>query len=289
MKTKQWATFLGLGLVWGSSFFWIKIALVDVGPMLLVAVRLLFGVLGLVIGVLVRKPAWPKNRRVWLMIALLGVINTAAPFSLISWGQQYIDSSVVSVLVSSVPVFTAILSLFFIHDDPFTPRKLIGVVVGFVGVLVLFWRGASQLGGLAIFGQLAVLGAAVLYSVSGILARREMRDIDPMIQSFGSLVIADAVMWLAVFSLEPVTFTGIRWLTWGALLWLGLFGSGLAYHLFYNLIAQIGATRTSLVSYLVPVVGLTLGVLILNEPFDPKLVLGGGLVLVSVLVVNKGD
>jgi drug/metabolite transporter (DMT)-like permease len=279
--------FIGLGLIWGSSFFWIKIALAEISPFLLVAIRLLLGVIGMMAGMLIRKPKWPSTRRVWTMIALLGVINIAAPFSLITWGQQYIDSSVVSILVSSVPIFTVILSNFFIREEPFSRNKVIGVVIGFVGVVVLFWRGVEELGNNALFGQLAVLGASIFYGISNVIARREMQQVDPMIQSFGSLVFADLAMWGLVLTTEPIIFGGMGWLTWGALIWLGVFGSGLAYHLYYNLIAQIGSTRSSFVTYIIPLVGLALGVIFLDEPFDPKLILGGGLILVSVLVVNR--
>jgi drug/metabolite transporter (DMT)-like permease len=243
MKLKQWVMFIGQGLIWGSSFFWIKIALVDVGPFLLVAVRLGFGMLGMLAGMAIRKPQLPPGTRVYIMIALLGLTNSAAPFSLIAWGSQYIDSSVVSILVASVPIFTVILSLFMLKDEPVTADKWIGVVIGFAGVLVLFWRWQEHVGELAVWGQATVLGAPVMFGASGVITRREMKVVDPMIQTYFSLLFADAAMWALVLPTTPVSFEGIGWLTWGALIWLGVLASSLGYHLQYNLIAQIGATR----------------------------------------------
>ncbi|MBN2043815.1 MAG: DMT family transporter [Anaerolineales bacterium] len=287
MKPKQWVMFTGLGLIWGSSFFWIKIALAEVGPFLLVAIRLGLGLLGMLAGMAVRRPSFWQPNRVWVMIALLGLTNSAAPFSLVAWGSQFIDSSVVSILVASVPIFTVILSLFWLRDEPLTADKVIGVVIGFAGVVVLFWRGVANAGDQALWGQAAVLGAAVLFGVSGVVARREMKGVDPMIQAFGSLLFADAAMWALALATGPVSFAGIGGLTWGALIWLGVLASSLGYHLQYNLIAQLGATRASFVTYLIPLVGLIFGVAILHEPFDSKLILGGFLILVSVLVVNR--
>ena len=192
MKIRQWIMFIGLGLIWGSSFFWIKIALAEVGPFLLVAVRLGFGVIGMLAGMAIRRPKLPSSRRTWAFIALLGLTNSALPFSLVAWGAQFIDSSVVSILVSSVPVITVILSLFLLKDDPVTADKIVGVGIGFGGVLVLVWRGVQNAGEMAIWGEVAVLGAALLFGISGVIARREMKDVDPMIQVFGSLVAADA-------------------------------------------------------------------------------------------------
>jgi drug/metabolite transporter (DMT)-like permease len=287
MKLKYWFGFIGLGLAWGSSFFWNKLALQEIGPFTLVAIRLLLGLIGMLGGILVRRPKLPKTRREWLMVGLLGLTNTAIPFSLISWSQQHIDSTVVSVLVSSVPIFTVIMAHFLIKEERMDPKKLIGILVGFFGVVVMFWRGIVNVGGMSLAGQLGVLGASSLFAISAIIARRETSKVDPLIQSFFSLVIADLAMWLVVLATEPDFRMPTEPTTWGALLWLGIVGSALAYHIYYFLIGNIGPTRTSLVTYLMPVVGLLLGVLLLGERFDLQLLVGSVLVLGSIWVVNR--
>jgi hypothetical protein len=105
LKIKDWLAFILLGLAWGSSFLWIKIAVQEVDPFTLVAFRLLFGILGLLAVVAINRPAWPKDRRLWLALALLGLTNTAIPFVLISWGELYIDSAVAALFYASSPVF----------------------------------------------------------------------------------------------------------------------------------------------------------------------------------------
>ena len=287
MKVKHWIAFIGLALAWGSSFFWNKLALQEIRPYSLVALRLLLGLIGMFGGLLIRRPKLPQSRREWFVLGLLGLTNTAIPFSMIAWSLKFIDSTVVSILVSSTPIFTVILAHFFIQEERLVARKFLGILVGFFGVVVLFWRGIVHIGGIGLVGQLLVLGATSLYAVSAIIVKRETSKLDPLIQSFFSILVADLFMWLVVLFAEPTFIVPTQMVTWGALVWLGIIGSALAYHLFFYLIGNIGPTRTSLITYLMPVVGLSLGVLLLGEDFDLQLVFGGILVLVSIWVVNR--
>jgi len=287
MKIKHWVAFIGLSVAWGSSFFWNKLALQELGPYSLVAMRLLLGLIGMLGGLLIRRPELPQTRREWLVLGLLGLTNTAIPFSMIAWSLKFIDSTVVSILVSSTPIFTVILAHFFIQEERLVARKFLGVLVGFFGVVVLFWRGVVHVGGMGLVGQLLVLGATFLYAVSAIIVKRETSKLDPLIQSFFSILVADIFMWLVVLFAEPTFIVPTQTVTWGALVWLGIIGSALAYHLFFYLIGNIGPTRTSLITYLMPLVGLSLGVLLLGEDFDLQLVFGGVLVLFSIWVVNR--
>ena len=111
MKGKDWLAFIGLSLAWGTSFLWIKIAVEEISPFSLVVLRILFGIIGLLVVIAVRKPKWPKQNKQWLALAVIGVINVAVPFMLITWGEQYIDSGLASVLNGSVPLFSVILDL----------------------------------------------------------------------------------------------------------------------------------------------------------------------------------
>ncbi len=287
MRFQHWAAFIGLGVIWGSSFFWNKLALQEIGPFTLVVARVMLGLIGMLVGMVIRRPKLPETRRQWLMMGLLGLTNTAIPFSLIAWSQQHIDSTVVSILVSSVPIFTVILAHFLVREERLFPKKFLGVVVGFLGVVVLFWRGLSSVGEMTMAGQFGVLGAAVFYAISPIIAQKETSKLDPLIQSFVSLAVANVFMWAVVMIAEPAFRLPTEPTTWGALLWLGLVGSALAYHIYYFLIGEIGSTRVSMIAYLMPVVGLVLGVLLLREDFDMQLLAGSVLVLGSIWVVNR--
>lgn len=291
MKARDWLVFVLLGLTWGSSFFWIKIALEEIGPFLLVALRLLFGAATLALVVLVRRPALPRQWRFWTGVALIGFTNTALPFILISWGEQYIDSGVASILNGTTPLWTLIIAHFFIVEERITAQKLIGLLVGFVGIVVLFVRdlgGSSDAGvWLVVGGQLAVVGASVCYAFSSVYIKRNLQGMTPMMQSFLIAAFADSYAWLLALGFErPLTPPALP-ITWLALAWLGVLGLGGAYLMYFYLIGSVGPTRATTVTYLVPVIGVALGVAILNEPLDWTLAAGGVLVVAGLWVVNS--
>lgn len=287
MKPREWAVFVALGLIWGSSFLWIKVAIQEVDAFTLVGWRLLFGTLGMVAVIAIRRPPFPRGKSIWLALVVLGIINTALPFVLISWGEKSIDSAVASVLNSTVPLFTLVLAHLFLHDEPITARKAIGLLIGFGGVLALMARDLEA-GNLraGILGQAAVLLAAVSYASASVFARRTMREISPLVQAFVPMAFADAIVWTAATQVgDPGRLPAIP-ITWVALLWLGLLGSCVAYLLYYNLLHAVGATRAVMVTYMFPVVGVALGVLFLDELADWHLLVGAALVVVSIAVVN---
>lgn len=288
MKLKDWLAFLALGLAWGSSFLWIKIAIQEIGPFTLVALRLLFGVVGLLAVVAYSRPRWPGARRLWWVLVILGLTNTAVPFVLISWGELFIDSAVAAVLNSTVPLFTMLIAHVFLSDDRMTLPRIVGLLVGFGGVIILLSRDLVFQSGLSggVLGQGAVLLAALFYAGSGVFARRNTQGLSPIVQALVPLLVADSAIWLAVPLTEsPLTLPQLP-LTWVAILWLGLVGSCFAYLLYYYLLHSVGPTRTTLVTYVFPLVGVALGVIFLNELLDWHLFVGGTMVVGSIAVVN---
>jgi drug/metabolite transporter (DMT)-like permease len=287
MKPREWAVFIALGLIWGSSFLWIKVAVQEVDAFTLVSWRLLFGTLGMVVVIALRRPPFPRNGRTWVALAVLGIINTALPFVLISWGEKSIDSAVAAVLNSTVPLFTLVIAHLFLHDEQITARKVVGLLIGFAGVLALMARDLELEGMRAgVLGQAAVLVAALSYASASVFARRTMREISPLVQAFVPMAFADAIVWTAATQVgDPGRLPALP-ITWVALLWLGLLGSCVAYLLYYGLLHSVGATRAVMVTYIFPVVGVALGVLFLNELADWHLLVGGILVVASIAVVN---
>ena len=287
MKLKEWGVFTLLGLIWGTSFLWIKIAVQEVGPFVLVAFRLLFGLLGLLVVMFFQRQNIPRYRRTWLAFLFMGFFNTALPFTLISWGETRIDSGLASILNGTVPLFTIIIAHFWLHDEKITLPRIGGLAVGFIGVVVLVSRdvGPQGLHG-NVFGQLAVIAAAVSYALAITFSRRYLRGVAPVLQSFAVLLIADAMLWLAV----PVAEKPLIWpslpMTWLALAWLGVLGSCTAYLMFFWLINAWGPTRASLVTYVFPVIGLLLGIIFLGETADWRLLAGSLLIVGGILVVN---
>ena len=287
MKTKDWLAFIGLSLAWGSSFLWIKIAVQEIGPFMLVALRVLFGILGLVVALIIARPSRPADPKLWRNLLILGLTNTAFPFVLISWAEQHIASAVAAVLNSSVPLFTMVIAHFILTDDRMTRRRVVGLLIGFLGVVVLTVRDLS--GGLQInlVAQGAMILAVLFYAGSSVFARRNTQGASPVIQALVPLLSADIFIWAMVPLVESPVHLPALPITWIALLWLGLIGSCIAYLLYYYLIHAVGPTRATMVTYTFPVVGVALGVLFLHETLDLNLIGGAALIIGSLLIVNR--
>ena len=287
MPVRSWGAFLLLGSIWGSSFLWIKIALEELEPFTLVGYRLLFGAVGMALVLLARRPALPKERRTWLLLALMGLTNTALPFVLISWGETVIDSAVASILNSTTPLFTLIIAHYFLSDERMNVPRALGLLLGFAGILLLFSRDVGLEGFRSgLLGQAAVLAAALSYAGSSVFARRAFRDVPLLIQAAIPLFSADLLIWVGAVTLEsPVNIPALP-ITWVALAWLGLLGSCIAYLLYFYLINNVGSTRSTLVTYMFPVIGVALGVLFLDERLDLRLIIGALMVVAGIGVVN---
>jgi drug/metabolite transporter (DMT)-like permease len=286
VKTKDWLAFILLGAVWGSSFLWIKIAVQEIGPILLVALRLLFGILALLVVVAYSRPKWPRQRRVWINLAMLGLINNALPYALISWGEQYIDSGVAAVLNSTTPLFTMIVAHIFLTDDRMTRQRVLSLLMGFAGIVALFSRDLFSGPRGSLLGQMAVLLASISYAFASVFARRTTNDVSLVIRALVPLLGADLLMWTLVPVFEsPVSLPQLP-LTWFSIVWLGVLGVAVAFLLYFYLLHSVGPTRTVLVTYIFPLVGVALGVIFLNERLDWQLLAGTMLIIASVVMVN---
>ncbi|MBI3460022.1 DMT family transporter [Candidatus Acetothermia bacterium] len=287
MKLKEWGAFWLLGLVWGASFLWIKIALAAVGPFTLVAFRLLFGLIGLLGIMKLQKQSFPRDGKILLAYLVMALFNTALPFVLISWGEVRIDSGLASILNGTTPLFTLIIAHFWLHDEKMTWMRTLGLILGLMGVTVLVSRNVSFEGFQSnIWGQVAVLGAAISYAFAATFSRKYLRGQSPVVQATMVVLFADAMIWIATLAAESPLRLPILPMTWVSLGWLGLLGSCLAYLLYFYLLNTWGATRAAVVIYVFPVIGLLLGTIFLGEAVDGRLVVGSLLIVTSIAVVN---
>ena len=285
MKAKHWIVFILLGAIWSSSFMWIKIAIREVGPITLVAFRALFGLAFGIVVILIQRVKLPRTFKEWLPLLVVGLTNVAIPFFLISWGEQSIDSAVASILDATVPLFTILLAHFVLHDDKMTFPKVSGLIVGFIGIVILMSKdlGASRS---SLLGQLAVIVASLFYAISAVYVRKTTVDVPGILRSAGPLVSASLTMWLGAFVFEsPVTLPQLN-VTWIALLFMGVLGSGLAFVMAYYLIHEIGPTRSTMVTYLFPLGGVILGVFVLHEQLTWHIIAGALLIIASLAIAN---
>jgi drug/metabolite transporter (DMT)-like permease len=284
----DWFTFVSLGAMWGSSYLFIKIGVADLAPMTLIALRLGIG-FALLLGVwAVSRQPLPRERRMYGHLAVLSVISIVLPFWLIAWAELSVDSALASVINATVPLFVIVIAAAFLADEPITVNRLAGLAIGFTGVVLLTVRGAGGgAGDGAILGELALIASSISYAVGGVYARRTLRGLTPLVPALvqvGFAFVIATVLALLLESGAPSDFTPEAI---ASVVWLGLIGSGLAYLAWFRLILRWGATRTSLVAYLLPVVGIGLGVAVLGETVDARMLAGTALVIGGIALVNS--
>jgi len=286
LKPKHWFVFIILGLIWSSSFLWIKIGVQEIGPMALVAFRMLFGAVTAVAIGMVQRVAWPRDWKTWGIFAILGPTSLAIPIFFISWGEQTIDSAVASILNATTPLFTIVIAHFLLQDDKMTVQKVLGLLIGFAGVIILLSKDLVAGAQNSVIGQAAVILASLFYAGSAVFARKLTQHVDGIARGAMPLITSTIFMWIVgPLTEKPFDFPVLP-LTWIAILWLGILGSGLAVIMLYYLIHEIGPTRASMVTYLFPVGGVILGVIFLNEQLSWQLVAGTLLIIASLAVVN---
>lgn len=285
MERKHWVVFILLGAIWSSSFMWIKIALREVGPTTLVAYRVVLGLLFGIAVIFIQRVQWPRSFKEWFPLLLVGITNIAAPFFLISWGEQSIDSAVASILDATVPLFTILIAHYLLHDDKITTPKVLGLLIGMAGVVVLMSKDIGASPG-SLLGQIAVVVACVFYAGSAVYVRKTTVEVPGIVRSAVPLISATVTMWLATFLVEAPVKVPQLGITWVSLLFLGVLGSGLAFVMLYYLIHEIGPTRTTMVTYLFPLGGVILGVVFLHEQLTWQLVTGAALIIASLVVAN---
>jgi drug/metabolite transporter (DMT)-like permease len=264
-----------LALIWGSSFMFIKVAVRELSPATLILGRI--GLAAIVLAVVVPALVGVQEtladlRAHWRWLVVVGLLNTAVPFWLLSWGETRVDSGLASIIQGSVPIFNALLAFGFFHDQRVTGRRLIGVFVGFTGVALLV--GAQPQG--KILGALAVVGMATCYAAGGLLVRRHLGAARPQVVAFGTSAVAALVVLPAGVLQAPADMPG--WKTLGSVAILGVLGTAFAYLLFFTIIAKAGAAYASFVTYLVPPIALAYGALFLGEHIGAAAL--GGLALI---------
>lgn len=286
MKTKHWVVFIVLGLIWSSSFLWIKIGVQEIGPMALVAFRMLFGALTAIAIAVYQGIPFTRDWKDWGIFAILGPLSLAIPIFLISWGEQTIDSAVAAILNATVPLFTLIIAHFWLQDDKITFQKTLGLLIGFAGVVILLSKDLLASQHSNVIGQAAVILASLFYAGSAVGIRKYSQHINNLMRSVGFLVTSTIFMWaIGPIAEKPFLFPTLP-ITWIAALWLGILGSGLAMIMLYYLIHEIGPTRATLVTYLFPIGGVLLGVLFLDEYLSWQLIAGTIFIILSLIVVN---
>ncbi|MCA9979096.1 MAG: DMT family transporter [Anaerolineales bacterium] len=287
MRLKNFLWILLLAAIWGPSFLFIKVAVQDIPPVTLVMARVALASLTLYLIVRAQGRRLPQLGRVWRHFAFMGFFAHALPFVLFSWGELHVDSAMASILNGTTPLFTVILAHFLVADDRMTPLKLAGTLLGFVGLMALV--APSLLGGVQVetLGLLGMAVAAVCYAITIIYSRQHLRGLPPLVAPTAQLMMA-AIFLLPISLIvdKPYSLAMPGWPALAGLLGLSLLGTAVAFAVYYHILEKSSATELSMVTYLIPVFGIALGVIVLGEQLTWNIYLGFAFILLGVMTVN---
>lgn len=288
MTSQDWALLFLLSVLWGGSFFFVAVAVRELPPLTIVALRTGIAALALTVVLRARGEAWPFAGGVLAVFFMMGLLNNLIPFSLLFWAQTTIPSGLASILNATTPIFSIVVAHLMLADERMATNKAVGILFGFLGVVVLL--GGDALGGasVAFLGMLACLGAALSYGFAGVYGRRfKAMDLTATQVAFGQLV-ATTFMMVPVVCLfdRPWTLTMPSLPVIASVLALAIVSTALAYVIFFRVLASAGAVNVALVTLLVPVSAILLGTLILGEDLALQQYAGMGLIGVGLLAID---
>ncbi|MEO9869681.1 DMT family transporter [Ekhidna sp.] len=288
MKIRNVYLLILLASCWGPSFLFIKIAVAEISPVMLAALRIGIGAVILNLILLLKKEKLPVTLVFWKKTFIAGFFAQGLPFTLINWGEQFVDSSLASLINGLVPLCTIVLSQIMLRNERMTKNKLTGVLLGFIGLAVLVMpnllsgvTGSSQ-------GILSITAAAFSYGFGLVYIKKYLINI-PSFRAPAAQLLSVAIYLLPMAFLADSSFSlmEVSWQAIGAVAILGLFGTAVAFVIYFKLIEQSSVAYASLVTYLMPVYGVILGIIFLNEQFTLWMFLGAVLILAGIRTVNK--
>ena len=275
-----------LGLIWGASFLFIKICVGSIPLFTFVSGRMLMGGCVLYGILLLQGDKMPPLGRAWIPFVVIGFFNALLPYGLIAWGEQHISSGLAAILNGTTPIFTVIIAHYFISDERLTAGKITGILLGFVGIVVVVWPELHRGMSFDLGRQLAVVGGSLGYAIAIVYARRHLQGVPAIKTSIGMLAsgfvmtVPLVLLWENPLAIQP---SPEAWLSWAA---LSIFGTAVAYLLYYWLVRHAGATYTSLVTFLLPPMGVFWGALILDERIEWLQAVGALVIIFSIMLVN---
>ena len=288
MDAFDWVMLITLATVWGGSFLFNTILVAELPVITIVAIRVTVAALALWGFVRVTGRKIPTSPQVWGALLILGVLNNAIPFSLIVQGQTQITSGLASILNATTPLFTILVAGFFLTDERFSVLRVLGVVVGFSGVILMV--GPEALSGLGddFWAQLCALGAALSYGFASVFGRRfrELR-VDPVMVATGQVTMSSLVLWpIALWIDGPQDIMGLSFKAAASMFGLAVLCTSFAYILYCLILERAGATNISLVTFLGPISAIILGVLVLGERIFIKEIMGMTLIGMGLAIID---
>lgn len=285
----EWMLLVGLSVLWGGSYLFMKLAVLTVPLFTIVLGRVSIAALALLIVLTISGTGIPKGRRIWLAFFGMGIFNNVIPMSLIVFSQNSISVGLASILNSITPLFTILVAHMTTNDERLTFRKLVGISFGIMGVVMLMGPELVENFGVAALGEWACLGAALSYACANTFGRRFVQlGTKPMQTAFGQVVASTVILApLVIVVDQPWTISDPGFLPVLSILALGLFCTALAYVIYFQILARSGATAIALVTFMIPPSAILMGWLALGEQISFQNFLGLSLIGVGLFSVNR--
>ena len=286
---KSRLVWLLLCLIWGSTWLFIKLGLEDLPPLTFAGIRFLIASLILLALLKIRGQSLPNSRRDWMLLATVGVMAFSLNYGLLFWGEQYISSGLAALLQATAPAFGLVIAHFYLPGEKMTAAKIVGVLIGVVGVGVIFSSQLSIAGPQALAGSLALLLSAVFVAYSNVIVKAYCRHLEPTVLAAGQMICGLVPLLLIGIPLEgnPLKF---HWTPMAlvALLYLAIVGSVIAFILYYWLMKNMDVTKTLLIALVTPVVAVTLGMIVLKETLEWRTLAGGMMIISGIGLIVRG-
>lgn len=286
LSARAWAELVLLASIWGASFLSIRLALDHVGPLWVVAHRVGWAALALWAVVLLRGLAAPRDPRAWGALLVMGLLNNVIPFGLMAWGQLHIPTGLTSILNAATAIWGVVVASIVFADERLTPRRALGVALGFAGVVTAV--GWAALGALDVrsLAQIAVLAGTVSYALAGAWARARLRGLAPEVAAAGMLTCSAAVALPLARGVEGPPDLALPAVAWGAIAYYSLAATALAYLLYYRVLAMAGSGNLLLCTLMIAPVAIVLGALVLGETLRPAAHAGFALLALGLVVLD---
>lgn len=286
ISTRAWIELLILGFIWGGSFLSIRVALDEIGPLTAVAHRTVWAMLILWAYVAIRRLPFPTSRGIWGAFIVMGLLNNVIPFSLMAWGQLHIETGLTSILNAATAIFGVIAAAIFFADERLTPRKAIGVILGFFGVATAIGLSALTQFDIQSLGQLAVIGGTISYALAGVWARKMLTGLSPQVAAAGMLTGSSLITLPAAWIVEGPITLALSPQTWAAIAYYAIIATAIAYLLYYRVLAMAGSGNLMLCTLLVAPVAIILGAVVLGEALPLRAYTGFGLLALGLIVLD---
>lgn len=287
LSPRAWAELMLLSLIWGASFLSIRIALDEIGPAWAVAHRVFWALPVLWGYVALRRLALPRDAGTWGAFLVMGLLNNIIPFSLMAWGQLHIETGLTSILNASTAIFAVVLAAVFFADERLTPRRALGVTLGFLGVATAIGLRNLLQFDVTSLAQLAVIGGAMSYALAGVWARKRLRHLSPQVAAAGMVTAATVMALPLAWALEGPPDLTLAPGTMLAIAYYALMATAAAYLLYYRVLAMAGLGNLSLVTLLIPPVAIVLGAVVRGEALGLNAYAGFALLAVGLLILNR--